>query len=236
MLENDPEKRIKIDDVLNHPWLKDEDVENRKNLELFTDNEKIMLSKYDVNYLSSNKEDLIENFTIKNLNEDENKKLKNKGNTKSIIFSPFNSYVDNSKASLKSIEKEIEEIYKELKIENNICKYGFQALQENIKYQLSNNNEFDNGVIITQKEVDIEKHNEEVKKIMDKYKNYHSSKYRSMNNSFEQNETIIEIDHKIIKSIEENIGYKEDYLINCIKKYKINYVTATYYLLKKDKE
>ena len=82
----------------------------------------------------------------------------------------------------------------------------------------------------------MEKHNEEVKKIMDKYKNYNSSKYRSTNNSFEQNETIIELDHKIIKIIEENIGYKEDYLINCIKKNKINYATATYYLLKKDKE
>ena len=236
MLENDPEKRIKIDDVLNHPWLKNEDVENRKNLKLFTDNEKILLSKYDVNYLSSNKEELIENFTIKNLNEDEDKKLKNKGNTKSVIFSPFNSYVDKSRASIKSIEMEIEEIYKELKVENNICKYAFQAQQENIKYQLSNNNDFDNGIIKTQKEEDMEKHNEEVKKIMDKYKNYNSSKYRSTNNSFEQNETIIELDHKIIKIIEENIGYKEDYLINCIKKNKINYATATYYLLKKDKE
>ena len=236
MLENDPEKRIKIDDVLNHPWLKNEDVENRKNLKLFTDNEKILLSKYDVNYLSSNKEELIENFTIKNLSEDEDKKLKNKGNTKSVIFSPFNSYVDKSRASIKSIEMEIEEIYKELKVENNICKYAFQAQQENIKYQLSNNNDFDNGIIKTQKEEDMEKHNEEVKKIMDKYKNYNSSKYRSTNNSFEQNETIIELDHKIIKIIEENIGYKEDYLINCIKKNKINYATATYYLLKKDKE
>ena len=95
MLQIDPDKRIRINEILNHPWLKDEDVENRKNLKLFTENEKILLSKYDVNYLSSNKEELIENFTLKNLetiNEDE--KLKDIGHTKSIIFSPFNSYIE----------------------------------------------------------------------------------------------------------------------------------------------
>ena len=111
MLEIDPDVRIKLNDVLNHPWLKNEDVENRKKLKLFTDNEKILLSKYDVNYLSSNKEELIENFTLKNLNTDNDNKLKNKGNTKSIIFSPFNSYVDNSNENIRISEAKIQNIY-----------------------------------------------------------------------------------------------------------------------------
>ena len=112
MLENDPEKRIKIDDVLNHPWLKNEDVENRKNLKLFTDNEKILLSKYNVNYLYSNKEELIENFTLKNLETiNEENKLKNKGNTKSLIFSPFNSYIEDSDYNKNEVELEIQKLY-----------------------------------------------------------------------------------------------------------------------------
>ena len=231
MLEIDPDVRIKLNDVLNHPWLKNEDVENRKKLKLFTDNEKILLSKYDVNYLSSNKEELIENFTLKNLNTDNDNKLKNKGNTKSIIFSPFNSYVDNSNENIRISEAKIQNIYQEIKIENTICKYAFQAQQENIKYELSNNNDFDNGIIKTQKEEDIEKQNQEIKKICNE-KGYNTSRVRSSNNSFEQNE--INIDYDIIKNIEESIGYKHEYLINCIKKNKINYATATYYLLKKD--
>ena len=231
MLEVEPEDRIKINDVLNHPWLKNEDVENRKKLKLFTENEKILLSKYDVNYLSSNKEELIENFTLKNLNTDNEQKLKNIGNTKSIIFSPFNSYVDITNENIKISEAKVQKIYQEIKIENNICKYAFQAQQENIKYELSNNNDFDNGIIKTQKEEDIEKQNQEIKKKYNE-RGYSTSRFRSSNNSFEQNE--INIDHDIIKNIEENIGYKQEYLINCIKKNKINYATATYYLLKKD--
>jgi len=240
MLVVDPEKRIKINEILNHPWLKNEDVENRKNLKLFTDNEKILLSKYDVNYLYSNKEELIENFTLKNLESDNDEiKLKNKGNTKSIIFSPFNSYIEESDSiEENSSELEIQKLYEKLKIENNICKYALIAQQDNIKYELSNNNDFDNGIIKSQKEEDIEKQNQEIKKefegkILDKANGLVSSKVRSANNSFEIND--YNIDEEIIKNIEENIGYNSEYIINCIKKNKINYATATYYLLKKEK-
>ena len=239
MLVVDPEKRIKINEILNHPWLKNEDVENRKNLKLFTDNEKILLSKYDVNYLYSNKEELIENFTLKNLEtiSDENK-LKNKGNTKSIIFSPFNSFIEDSVYDKNEVELEIQKIYRDLKIENNICKYALVVQQDNIRYELSNNNDFDNGVIKTQKEEDIEKQNQEIKKVyeeqLDKINGINSSKLRSTNNSFEKNDNII--DQEIVKNIEDTLGYNSEYIVNCIKKNKINYATATYYLLKKERK
>ena len=54
-------------------------------------------------------------------------------------------------------------IYKEIKINNDICKYGFKVQQANIKYELSNNNDFDNGVIKTQREEDIKNQEEEKK-------------------------------------------------------------------------
>ena len=169
---------------------------------------------------------------------DENK-LKNKGNTKSIIFSPFNSYIEDSDSMEENPDElEIQKLYENLRIENNICKYALIAQQDNIRYELSNNNEFDNGIIKSQKEEDIEKQNQEIKKeyegkILDKTNGYASSKIRSANNSFEINDNII--DEEIIKNIEENVGYNSEYIINCIKKNKINYATASYYLLKKEK-
>ena len=205
-------------------------------MKLFTDNEKLLLSKYDVNYLYSNKEELIENFTLKNLESDNDEiKLKNKGNTKSIIFSPFNSYIEESDSiEENSSELEIQKLYEKLKIENNICKYALIAQQDNIKYKLSNNNDFDNGIIKSKKEEDIEKQNQEIKKekkkekqnkeikkefkrkILDKSNGLLSYKVRSANNSFEIND--YNIDEEIIKNIEENIGYNSEYIINCIKK------------------
>ena len=46
------------------------------------------------------------------------------------------------------------------------------------------------------------------------------NKFRSPNNYFEFKENII--DEEIIKRIEENILYAPEYVINCIKKNKIN--------------
>ena len=59
---------------------------------------------------------------------------------------------------------EEEKIYKELKVLNNICKFEFKVQQANIKHELSNNNDFDNGIIKTQKEEDIKNQNEKIEK------------------------------------------------------------------------
>ena len=56
---------------------------------------------------------------------------------------------------LKKYKQENEDdnkIYEELKIRNDICKFGYRVQQANIQYELSNNKDFDNGVIKTQKE------------------------------------------------------------------------------------
>ena len=242
MLQVDPKKRISIDNILKHPWLNNVDLENRKKLNLFTESEKILLSKFDVDYLSSSKDELIENFSLKNLETNNNEtNYKNQGNTKSIIFAPYNSYIEdseNNKINYKYMHEE-EEIYKELKILNNICKFGFKAQQGNIKYQLSNNNDFDNGIIKTQKEEDIKNENEKIEKkyeekmLNDKLSGLNTPRVRSANESFEESEQII-VKKEIIKKIEKEIGYDRKYIINCLKKNKINYATATYYLLARD--
>ena len=60
-----------------------------------------------------------------------------------------------------------------------------------------------------------------------------SPKVRSANDSFEETEKIT-IKKDILKNIEQNIGYDKKYIINCLRKNKINYATATYFLLSKD--
>ena len=45
-----------------------------------------------------------------------------------------------------------------------------------------------------------------------------------------------EVDVKLCDEINKTIGYKVNYLIECIKNRKVNYATATYYLLLKSKK
>lgn len=108
-------------------------------MNLFTKSEQILLAKFDIDYLNSPTEELIENFTVKNLitAQEENK---SNNNSHSIILAPFNTH-----------ESEESDFFSEnIDIENNLCYFSKKVKQENIKYELNNNEDFDNGIIITQ--------------------------------------------------------------------------------------
>ena len=245
MLKTDPNKRINIDKILNHPWLANIKTENRKKLNLFTDAEKILLSKYDVDYLTSEKEELIENFTMKNLETNENENIKNAiGGTKSVIYAPYNTYIDpNEDQSKYKSFLDIEKTYEEIKVNNDLCKYGFKVQQANIKYELSNNQDFDNGIIKTQKDEDLKQENEKIEKIDFKKNKYNiqnnsfdiNYKVKTANNSFEEFETI-KLNEKVLNDIEKTVGYDKKYVFDCLRKNIINYATATYYLLSREDE
>ena len=216
MLKLNPKDRLTIEEILKHPWLKNVNIKKRENLNIFTNAEKGLLSKYDVNYLSSPKEELIEAFTISNLETKEEKE--EKGGTKSDILAPYNSY---------AMDPE-KDIYSELKIENEICRFNFRAQLSNIKYELSNNQEFDNGIIKTIYN-SVEEGN---KKSLDEIG---PENMNSLNLSLDSIETFTcGLCDDIIKDIEEYIGYDKKYLVQCLRKNEINYATATYYLMLKD--
>jgi hypothetical protein len=104
---------------------------------LYTKAEKILLSKSNVDYRYADKEDLIENFTLKNLDtklESENQNI----HTKSNILAPFNSSLKNNQSF----------IVKELKIENDAMKMNGKIIELNRNYELNNNGEMDNGILI----------------------------------------------------------------------------------------
>ena len=226
------------DKILNHPWLSTIKTENRKKLNLFTDAEKILLSKYDVDYLTSEKEELIENFTMKNLetNEDENKKNVG-GGTKSVIYAPYNTYIDpNEDQSKYKSFLEIKKIYEEIQFNNDLCKYGFKVQQANIKYELSNNQDFDNGIIKTEKDENLKQENEKIEKIDFKKNNIYKNsldlnyKGKTTNDSYEEDE----INENILNEIEKSVGYDKNYILDCLRRNVINYATATYYLLSRE--
>ena len=232
MLRIDPNNRLTIDEILKHPWLNNTKLENRYKLNIFTEAEKNLLCKYDVDYLNSSKSDLIENFTYRNLALDNNKK-KIGGNTKSIIYAPYNSCVNEDSKDEEEINiisylnKEEKALYEELEINNNICKFGWRVKQANINYELSNNDDFDNGLMKSIKEEEYKNKNEKI----DNENNSAKNKSLESVKDYEK----IKIDKKILEYIEKNVGYDKKYLTKCLKKNIINYSTATYYLLYKDK-
>ena len=242
MLQVNPRKRFGVEDILNHPWLDKVDLNQRQKLNLFTEAEKILMSKYDVNYLNSDKSELIENFTMRNLEEDKNSK--NNGNTKSLIFAPYNSYIENNNIDNNdnkiTVTFEEDIIYKELEVMNEACKFGWRAQQANIQYELSNNGDFDNGLIKTQKEEDFKKKNEKIEKLY--VNNNKSDKKSGLNtsrdnfDSDDETDNIVTINKDILNKIEKEVGYDKKYVFECIKKNKVNYATGTYYLLSRENQ
>ena len=110
-------------------------------MNLFTNAEKILLSKSNIDFRYANKEDLIENFTLKNLDSLQDTDNQNV-NTKSFILAPFNS----------SLKKEESFLNKDILIENEAIRMIGKAKDANRNYELNNNGEIDNGILINQPE------------------------------------------------------------------------------------
>ena len=230
MLRLDPKDRITIEEILKHPWLRNVNLENRHKLNIFTATEKKVLSKYYVDYLNASKGDLLENFTYRNLTIENNKK-KLGGNTKSVIYAPYNTcvnekeeYLRKTKNIISYLSKEEAILYKELEVKNEICKFGWRVRQANINYELSNNDDYDNGLIKSLND-DVFNH---LKKTEENY--FSDSLSMESIKDYEK----IQINDNVLKFIEDKIGYNQKYLIKCLKKNIINYATATYYLKLKE--
>ena len=229
-----PDERITLDGILKHSWLKDVDIKERSKIKFFSKSKKYLLGKYNICYLNNNTEDLIEDFDKENINTEEIEEKK--GNTKSLILAPYNTCI-----SFFDDFSESNEENKDLKIEMNICKFKGEAQLSNIKYEMSNNDEFDNGVIKTNPGYSLSSFSsfsQNLKNdILDEDKN-EKKKETNNNSNFEgknKNNFYKNFRQDIIKEIEEKIGYNRDYLIQCLKNDEINYATATYYLMLKDK-
>ena len=239
ILKKNPEKRITCEEILNHPWMKG--ISDTNKYHLFTKAEINVLSKTYVDYRKDENENLKESFTISNLfidNEDNLKKNNSEKNaeTKSSILAPFNSVDKSNDEDDLSNEELIMDDFnnKKIRIENDIIKVGNKVKEFDMLYELNNNCEVDNGIII----------NSQTDTISSKSSNssIYINKNIKDNNGFFLDDNSITKDKKEINCIKNNnnekilnqielLGYDKKYVKDCVKNNILCHASAAYFLM-----
>ena len=232
LLNKNPSKRLTCEQILNHPWLKHNDLlENKNNsINLFTKAELTMMSKTYIDYRKGNIEDLKENFTISNLRNDKVKLEEKNVTTKSSILDPFNSCVDENNSFFDEPLVEKEDPFDDfknvdIKLENDILIFNNKVKEFNINFEVNNNKEVDNGMIIkTHTDISISSEINNSSVLTDNKK-----EIKEYNNMNEENES--DIDLSILKEMEK-FGYDKNYVLNCIRNNVLCHASTVFYLLK----
>ena len=258
ILEKDPNKRYTCNQILEHPWLNsnlnddenpdldyNNDIKNVNKYHLFTNAESILLAKTHIDYRNAQKKDLAENFTIKNLYTLDEKNKKNV-DTKSAILAPYNSMLSeeennsdnmNSSKSKGSLCDVLDNYNNELEIKNGIIKFHGKAKEFNMNYELNNNEEIDNGMLINSKNELISLEEDDIK---DSDKNIYLVKNNNVNNN--KNKSSQNKKHrpsspyrpppinKAFVKMVSDLGYDQEYVIKCLEKKELNHATTVYYL------
>ena len=241
LLNKNPNKRLTIDQILNHPWLQmDEKKGKNKKYHLFTKAEIIMLSKTYIDYRNGAIDDLKENFTLSNLKKDkESKKDKNKIkniSTKSSLLAPYNTLIQdddeemdyNSEYSLDDINNP------NIILENDIILIKNKVKEFNLNYELNNNGECDNGMLINTKTGTISSSLNNSSKNDGKLTNRSRQRNEDENVLNEENdEQGEEYETKINKILDEieKLGYDKNYVLNCVNKNILCYASSIFYLM-----
>ena len=233
ILNKNPKKRLKCDEILNHPWLSD--INNNKN-HLFSKTEKDTLSKTYIDYRKRKLDDLVENFTLSNLfNAKKKSDIENNNiESKSSLLAPFNSlnyeFFNISNEDIGSKQDNFDDFYnKRLCIEKDLLFFSNKAKELNFQYELNNNKEVDNGVLINYKSIAGS-----------------SSSSQSNPNTFRNSENYSEYEYSStqIDSINDEkldrvlnqmelMGYVRDYVIKSIKNNCLNHASTVFFLLMK---
>ena len=263
LLNKDPKKRLTCEQILNHPWLnncKEKNISAKK-FHLFTKAENVMLSKTFIDYRKANYEDLKENFTLSNLenNTGKNKQNSNEENitNKSSILAPYNSIISESdditqRISIKSNDSFDDFNNSKIKLENELIAFSKKIKEFNRLYELNNNGEVDNGVLInskTQSSANLTDRSSSNKSKSDAL-NINISNSISLllneNNEDEKNKTNRgknnsrkSLDEEMERHIKSNnileqmklMGYNRNYVLDCVKKNELCHASAVYYLM-----
>ena len=244
LLNKDPNKRLTIEQILNHPWLKGEedDLTNNK-LHLFTKAEMIMLSKTYTDYRKANLEDLQENFTISNLKIDKEVKALKNITTKSFILTPYNSILDEDENSFNEINTDLEDVNNsKINLENDLISYDNKVKEYNMLYELNNNNEVDNGMLKNSKihsntnSLIINDLNENSQVKTESVLCFegdgiiHENKKILIEKKNKKEKDELKKEEKILEKIEQ-MGYDKNYVKKCLEDNILCHATAVYFLL-----
>ena len=240
ILEINPEKRFNLDDIIMHSWFKDFNFKKCE-FNLFTQAEKIIFGKLNIDYKNAEKEDLIENFTYKNLDSDFDNGNKNIESL-SFILAPNNSKID-------PYHNDDEEIYfSDLIIRDNILKFNFKVWEYNLNYEVKFNADVDQGFLRNETNKNylmislnnsIDNEDKKNPSISDNIKSSSNKKQKviddvgnknnKISNDLFQDKNSFIINDKVLEFVEE-FGYKREYIIKSLLNDELNYCTATYYI------
>ena len=227
LLQVNPKKRITIDEALSHPWLNNININNvgvnnnnifeDNKLSLFTKAEMVLLSKNNIDYRNCTKEEMIENFTIKNL--DTKNITQNKNNlTKSFIFAPFNSSYVNEELKKTHLEEN-------LSVENNIILFDETINILNRQYELNNNGEIDHGVLINRSNMTSRtnntNNNENLKKNVSKEKNVDEQKAQQISEEGDKSKKVLSCSNS-----KKSINISKEKELNVPNRNKGNYLNS----------
>ena len=244
LLNKNPNKRLTIDQILNHPWLQmNEKKGKNKKHHLFTKAEIIMLSKTYIDYRNGAIDDLKENFTLSNLKKDkESKKDKNKVkniSTKSSLLAPYNTLIQDDDEEIDyNLEDSLDDINNpNIILENDIILIKNKVKEFNLNYELNNNGECDNGMLINTKTGTISSSLNNSSKNDGKLTN--RSRQRNEDENIlsdlndENDEQGEEHERKINKILDEieKLGYDKKYVLNCVNKNILCYASSVFYLM-----
>ena len=245
LLNKNPNKRLTIEQILNHPWLQTEEKKGKnKKYHLFTKAEIIMLSKTYIDYRNGAIDDLKENFTLSNLKkEKESKKDKNKIkniSTKSSLLAPYNTLIqqDDDSEMDYDLEDSLDDINNpNIILENDIIIIKNKVKEFNLNYELNNNGECDNGMLINTKTVTISSSVNNLSKNDGKLTNRSRQRNEEENILKELNEENDDQGEEYEKKINiildeiEKLGYDKEYVLNCVNKNILCYASSVFYLM-----
>lgn len=215
-----------------------------------------ILSKTYVDYRKDKNDNLKENFSLSNLFKDSKDKSKsNEKNeeTKSSILAPFNSIIEDDEDELNFDNFDFMDDLNNDKIllENGIISIGHKVKEFNMLYEMNNNCEFDNGIIINSKTNSvISETNNSINTIISDSlpKNYdqiwkEDKRYTVNNNinnfTIKAKKLIKDNNNKNKENQEKNkilnqlesLGYNKNYVKECIKNNVLCYASTAYFLM-----
>ncbi len=212
-------------------------------MELFANAEKILLSKSDIDYRKADKDNIIENFTLKNL-ETKNDLLNKNVITRSNILAPFNS----------SLKKSLADSYLfDIPYDNGIMKLIGKVKEANHQYELNNNCEIDNGVFkkeLSSKDLNKDK---DIKSGLvspggeligsnmvsppdfNRFSSINTPRSESVTqrnpkpNNLSLTTSTLVIDDQAVK-LTEDLGYSREFIMKSLNYNELNHATCCYYI------